>query len=484
MNEPLQLGRYSLLVKLASGGMASVYLARLNSEVGFGRTVAIKRIHPHLAGDPTLVSMFLDEARLAARIHHPNVVPTVDVVTHEGELFLVMEYVRGESLSALLRATTLTGTTAPVPVVASIAIGLLSGLQAAHEATDEDGRPLVIVHRDVSPHNVLVGVDGVARVLDFGIAKASVRLQTTREGQLKGKLAYMAPEQVAGAVTQRTDIYAAGVVLWEALTCRRLFMGATEAQLLHKVMESDIKPPSRHNAEIPPELDKVVLRALAKDPEARYASAREMAHDIDRALRPASAMSVAEWVTSMGGETLAERNRLVASLESSSPRPDRNSLASLDLERRSGPVPPPPASMPELEARTANSVVADTRTAAPLRGWVVGASIGLTLASAAAVWVFTRTPEPTITAIPPVGFAPPAPPTATPASAPASIPLPAAATPEPPPVAASSAARAADASAPAAPSARAPTRGVNATKAVNPPATTKPYDPLTDRARH
>ncbi|HEX7603641.1 MAG TPA: serine/threonine-protein kinase, partial [Polyangiaceae bacterium] len=179
MGEPvIQLGRYALHAEIAAGGMATVYLGRLHGAVGFGRTVAIKRLHPHLAKDPEFVSMFLDEAHLAARVQHPNVVPTLDVVTSDRELFLVLEYVRGESFSALIRAARAAGQTLPIPVVVAVVVGLLNGLHAAHEATDEQGKPLGIVHRDVSPQNVLVGADGVARVLDFGVAKAATRLQT------------------------------------------------------------------------------------------------------------------------------------------------------------------------------------------------------------------------------------------------------------------------------------------------------------------
>src|SRR5450432_3116813 len=182
------IGRYALYGKLAAGGMATVHFGRLLGPAGFSRTVAIKRLHPQFAKDPEFVAMFLDEARLAARIHHPNVIATLDVVALEGELFLVLEYVQGESFASLLRAARDRRTPVPLPVVSAVMTGVLHGLHAAHEAKNERGEPLRLVHRDVSPHNVLVGADGVPRVLDFGIAKAAGRLQTTREGHLKGKL--------------------------------------------------------------------------------------------------------------------------------------------------------------------------------------------------------------------------------------------------------------------------------------------------------
>jgi len=195
-HEPLIIGRYALFHELAAGGMATVHVGRLLGAAGFSRVVAIKRLHRHFASDPEFVSMFVDEARLAARIRHPNVVPTLDVVRTEDELFLVMEYVSGEALSRLLRATREKGVPVTPRIAVTIGAGLLHGLHAAHTAKGERGEPLEIVHRDVSPQNVIVGTDGIARVLDFGVAKARVRLQTTREGQVKGKLAYMAPEQL------------------------------------------------------------------------------------------------------------------------------------------------------------------------------------------------------------------------------------------------------------------------------------------------
>ncbi|HEY2366157.1 MAG TPA: serine/threonine-protein kinase, partial [Polyangiaceae bacterium] len=208
------VGRYALYEEIAAGGMATVHFGRLLGPVGFSRTVAIKRLHPQFAKDPEFVSMFLDEARLAARIRHPNVVPTLDVVATQGELFLVMDYVQGESLSRLIRATRERQQRIPVRYVASIITGALHGLHAAHEAKNERGEPLRIVHRDISPQNVLVGSDGVARVLDFGVAKAAGRFHTTREGNVKGKLPYMSPEQLRGQLVDRqTDVYAAAVCL-------------------------------------------------------------------------------------------------------------------------------------------------------------------------------------------------------------------------------------------------------------------------------
>lgn len=349
MGEPFQLGRYSLHAELASGGMATVYLARLNGPVGFGRTVAIKRLHPHLARDPNFVAMFLDEARLAARVQHPNVVTTLDVVASDRELFLVMDYIRGESLGLLTRLVKKSKATIPIPIAARILIDMLMGLHAAHEATNEKGEPLGIVHRDVSPQNVIVGADGVSRVLDFGVAKAASRLQTTREGQLKGKIPYMPPEQLNGEVSQRTDVYAAGVVIWETLTCTRLFKGETEAQVLHMIMTAPIPQPSSVNPEVPGPLDRVVLKALQKNPNDRYQTARELAEAIDACVRPASTMQVAEWLEKTAASSLAMRNKVVAEIESGASTPDKPLMEMLEEASR------PSRDIPSLQAEVLSS---------------------------------------------------------------------------------------------------------------------------------
>lgn len=309
------IGRYQLYDEIASGGMATVHIGRLLGPIGFSRTVAIKRLHAALAKDPEFVAAFLDEARLAARVRHPNVAATLDVVALSGEIFLVMEYVQGEPLSRLLRTLK-----APVPVhiALGIAAGMLAGLHAAHEARSERGQPLRIVHRDVSPQNVMVGIDGGVRVLDFGIAKASHRVQTTREGQLKGKLAYMAPEQVQmQEVDKRTDVFAAGVVIWEMLTGRRLFGGPEPAAIVANIVVGAIDPPSRHVQELPRALDAIVLKALARKPADRFDTSRDFAVALEGVMAAAPARQIGEWVEHLAGDTLVARAERVHSIESS-----------------------------------------------------------------------------------------------------------------------------------------------------------------------
>ncbi len=327
-NEPVRVvGRYALYGEIAAGGMATVHFGRLLGPVGFSRTVAIKRLHPQFAKDPEFVAMFLDEARLAARIRHPNVVPTLDVVATQGELFLVMDYVQGESLSRLIRASRDRGERIPLRMASAIVGGALHGLHAAHEAKNERGEPLHIVHRDMSPQNVLVGTDGVARVLDFGVAKAAGRVQTTREGQLKGKLAYMAPEQIGGTVSRQTDVYAAAIVLWETLTGQRLFVGENEGQVLSKVLGGLVQPPSLVAPELPVGVDEVVLRGLAREPTHRYATAREFAIALERVAGVGSSTEVGEWVEAIAHPALLKRAERIAEIESSS----ANVQASVDL---------------------------------------------------------------------------------------------------------------------------------------------------------
>jgi serine/threonine-protein kinase len=334
---PRMLGRYALYEKIASGGMASVHIGRLLGPVGFARMVAIKRMHPHVAEDPEFVSMFLDEAHLASRVRHPNVIPTLDVVSMEGELFLVMDYVPGESLARLLSASAKRGARMSPEIAASIMAGVLHGLHAAHEARSDQGAPLDIVHRDVSPHNILVGTDGVARVLDFGVAKAAGRIQTTREGQLKGKLAYMAPEQVRGAVSRRTDVYAASIVLYEAVAGKRLFRGDNDAQILDEILRGCHEPPSAFAEGLPPVFDALTMRGLSVDPSARFSTAREMGCALEAALRIATSSQVGEWVAATAKDALEERRALVARIESGS----------------SAGIPAPRATAPSLAARSA-----------------------------------------------------------------------------------------------------------------------------------
>jgi serine/threonine-protein kinase len=295
--------------------MATVHIGRLLGPVGFSRTVAIKKLHPQYAKEPQFVSMFMDEARLAARIRHPNVLGTLDVVVLDGELFLVMDYVEGESVHRLVHAAKQQGGRVPLPIAGAILVGALDGLHAAHEATSEQGEPLGLIHRDVSPQNILVGTDGIPRLLDFGVAKAVGRVEDTKDGQLKGKLRYMAPEQINGETSRLTDVYSASVVLWELLTGHRLFRAENDLQTLANVTAGNRTPPSAFAPYVGAELDAIVLRGMRKKPEERFATAREMARAIQKAIPLASANEVGEWVERVAGATIRSRTQKIASME-------------------------------------------------------------------------------------------------------------------------------------------------------------------------
>jgi serine/threonine-protein kinase len=311
--------RYELLVKVASGGMATVYVGRLAGAAGFWRLVAIKRAHPHLLDDAAGVRMLVTEARLASKIHHPNVVSVQDVEELEGELLLVMDYVEGASLSALIARAEDQRTTIPLRVVLRVLLDAAAGLHAAHALADDNGRALGLVHRDVSPHNVLIGIDGVARLADFGIAKVSQTGSSgagTATGALKGKVAYMAPEYVeAGEIDARSDVFALGVVAWEAITRRRLFRGNNDIETLQMVYIADVSPPSVVAPWVTPKLDAVVLKALARAPEDRYATASEFADALEAVARAESLLATPAEVTAtvreLVGPILASRRALV-----------------------------------------------------------------------------------------------------------------------------------------------------------------------------
>lgn len=281
---PRQLGRFELVAELASGGMATVFLGRLGGAGGFQRFVAVKRLHSHLADDHEFVDMFLDEARLAARLHHPNVVPILEIGHSEHGYYLVMEYVEGETLARLLNLSHQAGTPVPTNVTVRIFLDVLAGLQVAHDLVGDDGAPLDIVHRDVSPQNILVGVEGAAKITDFGVAHAADRLAHTRTGQLKGKFSYMAPEQALGKVVdRRADVFALGTCLWEALVCKRLFKGDNEAETLDKVLRGVVPPLRTLQPSLHPAIEAVVARSLERDPQRRFASAADFADALESA---------------------------------------------------------------------------------------------------------------------------------------------------------------------------------------------------------
>jgi serine/threonine-protein kinase len=433
--------------------MATVYVGALRGELGFEQLVALKRPHEHLMEDESFRSALLAEARLASRLRHANVVDVRDVEVHGSSVQLVMDYVEGGSLAQLLGAWQRGGPALPPAVAVRIVLDACAGLHAVHELTGERGEPLGLVHRDVSPQNILVGVDGVARITDFGIAKCvHAAGDPTTQGTLKGKLGYLAPESVRGrAIDRRVDVFALGVCLWEALAGKRLFKGETDGDTVDRVLRQPVPLVSQARPGLGTALDDVVACALARDPGSRFASAREMAEALERAAKPsllADGEEVARAVRAAVGEQLAQRQaEVVANLERL-----RNGAVEDSSPRSIVPVaavPPPPAT------------VSGSWTTAALAGGVVLialsiATVGIAIRAASEAPPASRAPRveephpimPEITRLDRLIAAPPA-----------SSPAPVAAAPRPPRIAApvaTVASASASSPAPAAPSHKEP----------------------------
>ncbi len=311
-------GRYVIHREIARGGMASVHIGQLIGPAGFSRLVAIKQMLSNGNESPEALARFLDEAWLAARVQHPNVVSTLEVVADSRGVFIVMDHVRGVSLSTALKLAHSAGKLVPRDVAFAIAANLLAGLHAAHEARGEDGQPLFVVHRDVSPQNVLVGADGLARIVDFGVAKAATQLHVTSGGDVCGKIPYMSPEQLAAdpQTDRRADVFAAGAVIWEVFGGRRLFGSSSNFdEMVVAVLTQPVPGLAQLRPDVPPALDAVLARALARDLSARFATADEFAVALEQLGRAAAPRVVSDWVRDLGREEITERDRWIREIE-------------------------------------------------------------------------------------------------------------------------------------------------------------------------
>src|SRR6202453_234135 len=302
---PFGLGPYELLRRIATGGMAEVYLARRGGPHGFKKIVAVKRILPQYARDPDFVAMFVDEARVCAHLGHPNIVQVFDFGEHDGELYMAMELVDGTTGARLIRAAAAKDEEIPLDVSLHIALSILRGLEYAHAARDESGKPLSLVHRDVSPGNVLIDRSGAVKLTDFGIARAAELERRTDAGQLKGKLGYMSPEQVVGReLDARSDLFTLAIVLAEMVILRPLFSGGTELDVLIRIRDADLGALDRAKDRVPHDLRAVLHRALAKDPMLRYASAAAFADAIEDLIRrrrlQVGPAKLAAWIERLG----------------------------------------------------------------------------------------------------------------------------------------------------------------------------------------
>ncbi|MFO0727652.1 MAG: serine/threonine-protein kinase [Myxococcota bacterium] len=348
---------YELLLPIGKGGMAEVWIARTTGELGFSRLVALKTIRPEVGRDPGFRSAFFEEARLAARLRHANAVDVLELGEDGATLFTVMDWIEGVSLAHLLASGPRGGQHLSPAVAVRVVSDLLSGLHAAHELLDDTGAPLALVHRDVSPHNVLVGIEGVARLTDFGVAKAFGRVAAeTQAGEIRGKPGYFSPEQGAGLpVDRRTDIFAAGIVLFEALTGRRLFGGGPASAPLAKLTDRTYPSPDAVVSSVPAPIAKVVNRALAFQADERFPTALEMRDALEaaalEAMAIATAKDVAEAIQTRCGAELREqqaklRARLVAGpTRPSDPAPEQATVVDKPFDAAALLDPPPP--MPE-----------------------------------------------------------------------------------------------------------------------------------------
>jgi serine/threonine protein kinase len=348
-------GSYQLIKKLATGGMAEVWLAKKTGIEGFERYLVVKRILPHLAEDPEFVQMFLNEAKIASRFNHPNIAQIYDLGETDGQYFIAMEFIQGEDLGRVMRRAWSTGQWIARHISLRMVADACAGLFYAHTRNDEQGRPLRVVHRDISPQNILISFDGSVKLVDFGIAKAADQVSMTKSGAIKGKFAYMAPEQAAGKpLDARSDIFALGLVLYELVTGVRPLKRDSELATLQAALECKIDPPSMV-AEIPGELDDIVMRALAKEPDDRYADAREFQRALEQHLlnskELATSVEVSELMAALFADRVAEEARLGApspSTESSTSNPIPPSYSSAP---QSVTQPPPPEDRPLTRAR-------------------------------------------------------------------------------------------------------------------------------------
>ncbi len=319
---PKQFGKYTLLRKLAAGGMAEIFLALHRSMAGFEKLVVIKRILPSMNQDQAFIDMLLHEARIAATLSHPNIVQIFDVGQVEGTYYIAMEHIHGEDIRSIVRGMRRKAVMEfPMEHALTIALGVCAGLAYAHDKRDLEGRPIGIVHRDISPQNIVVTFTGDVKIVDFGIAKSEkATAEDTKDGALKGKVPYMSPEQAAGKdIDLRSDIFAVGVVLFELTTGRRLFKGQNEFETLKLILESDYPAPSDVRPEYPKPLERIVMRALQKRREDRYQSAREMQADLEAFVREeriaCSAVNLTHWMQMLFADKLAQQNEALQDIK-------------------------------------------------------------------------------------------------------------------------------------------------------------------------
>jgi len=394
---PGWLGKYELIGHLATGGMAEIHLARVKGIEGFQKVVVLKRILPALADNPEIVQLFLDEARLAATLQHSNIVQVYDVGVSDGSYFFTMEHVHGEDVRTILRTAGELGWTIGLSEALTIVLGMCAGLHYAHEKVGFDGNPLGIIHRDVSPSNVLVSYDGLVKVVDFGIAKAASRSSETQHGSVRGKFGYMSPEQCESRpLDRRSDLFAIAIVLYELTTSTKLFRGDSDYAIMKQIVEHPAPPPSTRRPGYPPELERIVMKGLERDRDRRYATAQEMQIDLETFVREQrlaiSTVTMARFMEELFGRKIdqwrAAQKRGLGLIEhlqqTMTARTPSFSAVDVLLETKSA----SPVAVPRKRARKRNRALAIAATAALV---VAAIAIGATRAR-------SRAPKPTVAA--------------------------------------------------------------------------------------
>jgi serine/threonine-protein kinase len=330
---PEKIGRYTILCELGTGGMATVYLGRSRGYGNFERLFAIKMIHPNLCEIPEFVSLFLNEARIAARIHHPFVVPVYDIEIEDDRYYLSMDYVSGETLQVALQSTWNRGVPFPTEIGIHAIASVCEGLHAAHELLDDEGDPLGVVHRDVAPQNIILGYDGIVRIMDFGIAKAMDQVSLTQPGQLRGSIPYMAPEQIQrGTIDRRADVFSLGVILWESTVGRRLFEHSSEIGTIARIMSMEVPKPSSIRPEYPPRLEQIVMKCLERDRERRFATAQLLGDELRRFLVFSGICTTSTNIQRFARETFGDRFQHRQAME--------RSASSVEAPKRVARLPP------------------------------------------------------------------------------------------------------------------------------------------------
>jgi serine/threonine protein kinase len=405
-----RLGKYELIRRLAQGGMAEIYLARVQGIEGFEKVVVVKRILPSFAENKEFVRLFLDEARLAATLHHPNIAQVYDVGISGGQYFFAMEHVHGHDLRYILSTLSSAGQALSLENALTILQGVCAGLHYAHERRGMDGNPLGLIHRDVSPSNVLVSYDGCPKLVDFGIAKAATSTVETRAGSVRGKISYLSPEQCrCEPLDRRSDVFAVGIVLYEATVMRRLFAGTSDFEVMQRIVGNDVPLPSKLVPDYPPELERVLLKALAPLPADRYQTVQELQLDLEtfarekkvavspiglqRFMEQTYAADIEAWRTAQGqGKDIAEHLATVTSAPSLPTMPSGHAAAAAREEK----IAPTTASSPLARKRQSLAAVEPRRGSRRLP--FVVAAVALVVAALAVAFGLSRasrTPAPT-----------------------------------------------------------------------------------------